>query len=384
MTKDVAIIGGSAAGFFTAYLLARKGAHVRVFEAEDPLNPSPRTLIVTSYMPKLIGSLCESSVVNTIRRFELFADGRVATISLQRPDLVIQRSKLIQGLAERAEASGTKVMAGHLFVRLKPNGKRLTFTLSHNGDGTLIEESADILVGADGAFSKVAQSAGWSKQPTVPLFQAVVELPKDMPSDTIRVWFAPEDTPYFYWLIPHSPRQGVLGLISEEEKEGFSFLECFLEKKGLVPIEFQSARTPFYTKWIPFHRKIQESHVYLVGDAAGHVKVSTAGGIVTGFRGAHGVAEAILNGGSSRELRALRKELDRHMLMRTVLQNFTQAEYARLLDILNPATKRLLSVFTRYETDKLLWNLFLRKPRLLLLGLRSLLINKQLLRLFSI
>jgi flavin-dependent dehydrogenase len=384
MTKDVAIIGGSAAGFFTAYLLARKGVDVRVFEAEDPLNPSPRTLIVTSYMPKMIGSLCESAVVNTIRRFELFADGRVATISLQRPDLVIERSKLVQGLAERAEASGTKILAGHLFLRLKPNGKILTFTLSHNGDGTLIEESADILVGADGAFSKVAQSAGWSKQPTVPLFQAVVELPKDMPSDTIRVWFAPEDTPYFYWLIPHSPRQGVLGLISEEEREGFSFLECFLEKKGLVPIEFQSARIPFYTKWIPFHRKIQESHVYLVGDAAGHVKVSTAGGIVTGFRGAHGVAEAIFNGGSSQELRALRKELGRHRLMRTVLHGFTQAEYARLLDILNPATKRLLSVFTRDETGTLLWNLFLKNPRLLLLGLRSSLINKQLLRLFSI
>jgi 2-polyprenyl-6-methoxyphenol hydroxylase-like FAD-dependent oxidoreductase len=88
MTKDVAIIGGSAAGFFTAYLLARKGVDVRVFEAEDPLKPSPRTLIVTSYMPKMIGSLCESAVVNTIRRFELFADGRVATISLQRPDPV--------------------------------------------------------------------------------------------------------------------------------------------------------------------------------------------------------------------------------------------------------------------------------------------------------
>jgi flavin-dependent dehydrogenase len=306
----------------------------------------------------------------------LFADGRVATISLERPDLVIERSKLIQALAERAEASGTKVLTGHRFLCHKPNGKRLTFTVAYNGNGDSREESTDILIGADGAFSAVAQSAGWTKQPTVPLFQAVVELPKDMPSDTIRVWFAPEDTPYFYWLIPHSPRQGVLGLISEEEREGFSSLEHFLESKGLVPIEFQNARIPFYTRWIPFHRKIQESHVYLVGDAAGHVKVSTAGGIVTGFRGAHGVAEAILNGGSSRELRALRRELGRHMLMRRVLHGFTQAEYARLLDILNPTTKRLLSVFTRDETGTLLWNLFLRRPRLLLLGLRSLLINK--------
>jgi flavin-dependent dehydrogenase len=371
MMKDVAIIGGSAAGFFTACLLAREGVNVRVFEAEDPLNPSPRTLIVTSYMPNLIGSLGEEAIVNTIQRFELFADGRVATISLKKPDLVIERSKLIQRLAVRAEASGTKVLGGHRFLCLKPNGERLTFTLLHNGDRNEIEESADVLIGADGAFSKVAQSAGWSKQPTVPLFQAVVELPKDMPSDTIRVWFAPEETPYFYWLIPHSPRKGVLGLISEEEREGFHFLKSFIDRKGLVPIKFQSARTPFYTRWIPFHRKIQKSHVYLVGDAAGHVKVTTMGGIVSGFRGAKGVAEAILNGGSNNELRALRRELGRHMLMRRVFNSFTQKDYIGLLDILNPAAKRLLSVVTRDETDKLLRNLLLRKPRFFLLGLRS-------------
>ena len=293
MMKDVAIIGGSAAGFFTAYLLARKGVNVRVFEAEDPFNPSPRTLVVTSYMPKLVGSLCESAVVNTIRHFELFADGRVATISLQRPDLVIERSKLIQGLAERAEEYGTEVLAGHLFLALKPNGKRLNFTLSHNGDGTLREESADILIGADGAFSKVARSVGWPKLSTMPLVQAIVELPKDMPLHTTRIWFVPEETPYFYWLIPHSKRQGVLGLIGKEGKDVRGALECFLKKKGLEPIAFQNAQVSKYTRWIPFHRKIQRSHVYLVGDAAGHVKVTTAGGIVTGFRGAHGVAEAI-------------------------------------------------------------------------------------------
>ncbi len=384
MTKDIAIIGGSTAGFFTAHLLARKGCKVRVYEREEDVRLSPRTLIVTSYMRDLMGSLSESSVINEIRRFELFANGRVAVISLKRPDLVIERSKLIQRLAVKAEANGAKVLTGHRFLGLKPNGKNMNFTILRNGGGGWVEESANVLVGADGAFSKVAQSAGWPKHLTLPLFQAVVKLPKDMPSDATRIWFVPEDTPYFYWLIPHSPTQGVLGLISKEEREGHSSLERFLERKGIVPIDFQSARIPLYTKWIPSHRKLQESHVYLVGDAAGHVKTSTMGGLVTGFRGALGVAEAILNGGSSRELRALRRELGRHMLMRKVLHNFTQAEYAKLLDMLNIPTKHSLGVFNRDETDKLLWNLFLRKPRLLLLGLRSLLINKQLFRLFSI
>lgn len=288
----------------------------------------------------------------------------------------MDRSKVIQRLADQAEASGAKILAGQRFLSLKPNGKGLTFTVSLNGGGELVEESADILVGADGAFSKVARSAGWPKQPTVPLLQAVVELPKDMPSDVTRVWFIPEETPYFYWLIPYSPTHGTLGLIGEEGHEIGGCLERFLEKKGLEPIEFQNAQVTKYTRWIPNHRKIGESHVYLVGDAAGHVKVSTMGGIVTGLWGALGAAEAILNGGSSREFRVLRQELDRHRLIRKVLHNFTQADYARLLDLLTPSIKRSLNLFRRDDSKRLLLHVFLRQPRLLLLSLRSLLIGK--------
>jgi flavin-dependent dehydrogenase len=373
MTKDVAIIGGSAAGFFTAHLLAREGVNVRVFEAKESLRPSPRTLIVTSYLPKLIGSLGEDAVVNTIRRFELFADGRVATIPLTRPDLVIERSKLIKELAARAEGSGAKVLTGHRFLCNKPNGKSLTFTVAYNGNGGSREESTDVLVGADGAFSTVAQCTGWPQPSTVPLVQAIVELPKDMPFDTTRIWFVPEETPYFYWLIPHSSKQGVLGLIGKEGQDMRGALECFLRKKGLEPLAFQNAQVSNYTRWIPFHQKIQEGHVYLVGDAARHVKVTTIGGIVTGFRGAVGICEAILNGGSSSEFRTLRHELNFHLLIRKVLNHFTQTDYAMLIDMLNPSIQRLLSIFSRDETGKLLFNIFLKQPRLLLLGLRALL-----------
>ncbi len=255
-------------------------------------------------------------------------------------------------------------------------GKGLSFSISRKGEGDMVEESANVLVGADGAFSKVAQSAGWLQQPTVPLFQAIVEWPKDIPSDVTRVWFVPEDTPYFYWLIPHSPVQGVLGLIGEGEMDGRRSFERFLERKGLAPIDFQSARIPLYTRWIPNHRRIGESDVYLVGDAAGHVKVSTVGGIVTGFRGALGVAEAILNGGASHEFRLLRRELDRHKLIRKVLHNFTQADYVRLLDLLTPSVRRPLSLFPRDDSKRLLLHILFRQPRLLLLSLRSLLIGK--------
>jgi flavin-dependent dehydrogenase len=375
MNKDVAIVGGSAAGFFTAYLLANHGIKPRVFEAEDGVGSGHRSLIVTHRMHDVLGTLCGNAVVNKIHQFELFADGHIATISLRRPDLIVERSTLIQEIAAMAEASGARVLSEHRYLGLKQNGKTLILTLLRNGDERPVEVSTDMLVGADGAFSKVAQDAGWPAQPTAHLIQALVDLPRDISSHTARVWFIPEMTPYFFWLLPHSPTQGVLGLIGGEARDTRRALMNFLEKRDLEPIEFQSARIPLYSQWIPNHRKIGKSHVYLVGDAAGHVKSSTVGGIVTGFRGARGVAEAILDGGANHELKALRWELDRHRLIRKTLNRFTQMDYVKLLKVLSRSNKRSLSAFSRDETSKLLAHLFLKNPRLLLLGIRSLLIG---------
>jgi flavin-dependent dehydrogenase len=120
-------------------------------------------------------------------------------------------------------------------------------------------------------------------------------------------------------------------------------------------------------------RRVGAGRVFLVGDAAGQVKVSTVGGIVTGLRGALGVTEAILNGGESRELRSLRRELDLHLLIRRTIHQFKQADYSRLVDLMNTSTRRSLSQYTRDEAARVLWHITLSQPRLLLLGLRGLL-----------
>jgi len=370
--KDVAIIGGSTAGLFAAYLLAREGVSVRVFEAAERVELRLRTLIVTSRMNDWAGSLCESAVVNRIRHVELFADGRVAAISLHRPDLVIERSRLLQALRVQAENSGAIVSNGHRFLNVQPNGKGMTLILARNGSRHPARESADTLVGADGTFSSVAASIGRAAQPTVALVQAVVPLPGDLAPDTVRVRFRPEETPYFYWLIPHSQTHGVIGLIAADDRQGRSCLTRVLHRKRLMPSEFQSARIPLYDNRISFRCQVGRRPVYFVGDAAGHVKVSTVGGIITGFRGAKGVVEAILNGGASRELRALRRELEMHRLIRWGLNGFTQKDYARLLEMLTPAARGLLGLFTRDETPKLLLNLLLREPRLLRFGIKAL------------
>jgi flavin-dependent dehydrogenase len=194
-----------------------------------------------------------------------------------------------------------------------------------------------------------------------------------MRSDTVRVWFIPDDTPYFYWLIPESAERAVLGLIGEDGEQARHSLDRFMEKRGFTPLGYQGARIPVYDRWTPVERRVGAGQVFLVGDAAGQVKVTTVGGIVTGFRGALGVSEAILNGGESRELRSLRRELDLHLLIRKTIHRFKQRDYSRLVDLMNASTRRSLSQYTRDEAGSVLWHIALSQPRLLLLALRGLL-----------
>ena len=146
--------------------------------------------------------------------------------------------------------------------------------------------------------------------------------------------------------------------------------------KGLEPLEWQGARIPVYRRWVPVQRTIGSGDVYLVGDAAAQVKVSTVGGIVTGFRGARGVADSILQKGNS-ELRTLRRELGTHWLIRRALHSFKQEDYSQLVDLLNASARESLGEINRDESTRLSWNVVRRQPKLVLLGLRGLLLGKK-------
>jgi digeranylgeranylglycerophospholipid reductase len=369
----IAVVGGSAAGFYAACLLAQGGRGVRVFEQNERLAPAERTLIVTRRMRDLLGPLGELAVLNEIRRFEIWSDGRSAQVSLRHPDLIIERARLIHALAEQARAAGAEVVLGARFIGLGLDGARRTLEMERGGGRRRENVPATVVIGADGALSRVARAAGWPAQKTAPLLQAVVRLPADFPRDCVRVWFIPEDTPYFYWLIPETKDRGVLGLIGEDGDQAKRGLERFLDRRGFEPLEYQGARIPLYTGWVPVHRRIGDADVYLVGDAASQVKVTTVGGIVTGLRGARAVARAILEGDGGPELRSLRRELNLHLLVRRSLHGFSQQQYSRVLGLLNAAAYRSLANFHRDEVARMLWRLCQNQPRLLWMGLRGLL-----------
>lgn len=366
---DIDIIGGSAAGLFAGYLLAREGKRVRLFDANDVLNVDSRTLITTAQLSEALGFYPREAVVNRIDRIDLYSPRRSVTIPMQEPDLVVERAAVVRLLARKAVDAGVELRGGCKLVDLKPGDKSLTLTIRDSHRGRTEVFKTQTLIGADGMSSRVAKTIEANGHATTPLLQAIVELPKGSPPGTTQVWFEPADTPYFYWLIPQSLTHAAVGFIAEEGKTARSRLERFLGRIGLKAVEMQSARIPAYSYATQQWRKMSGADVYLVGDAAAHVKVTTVGGLVTGLRGAKAAANAILRRTDYlRELKPLRRELGLHLLIRSLLNGFEAQDYDRLLGLLNEKTIHLLGHYNRDQAARMVYRLLVTQPRLLKFG----------------
>jgi digeranylgeranylglycerophospholipid reductase len=364
--SDIAVVGGSAAGLFAAYLLAREGKRVRLFDANDVLHTESRTLITTSQLSEVLGFFPHEAVCNKIDRIDLFSPQRSVTIPMKKPDLVVERSAVVRLLAKKALQAGVEIRGGSKFLNMEPadGGAKITIRDIHHD--RVEEFKAKTVIGADGSFSRVAKISTGSIHETTPILQAIVKLPDRVHANTTQVWFQPEDTPYFYWLIPESDKQAAVGFIAEDGKSARTKLEKFLARQGLAVLGMQAARIPAYNHWLRPCCRNFGSDIYLVGDAAAQVKVTTVGGLVTGLRGAKAAANAILQRTDYlKELRPLRRELSLHLILRSVLNRFRSTDYDRLLGLLNQKTIRVLGLYDRDNAAGMLCRILLAQPRLL-------------------
>ncbi len=371
--KSIAVVGASTAGLFAAALLAERGLSVRVYEANGSFNALPRTLIVTSRLPQVLGFVPTEAIVNQVHHIELISRGASARITLRKPDLIIERESLVGLLAERAQRAGAEIVSGQRFVGFDGaagggHGElRLRFVDATSDYQR--EERVALVIGADGVRSQVAQAAAPKQRDSVALLQALVALPPKADPHTVRVWFERGDTRFFYWLIPESKERAVVGLIGEEAAEVKERLARFLGAQGFEPLEYQAAPVAAHRFSSRPWAEVGGSRVLLVGDAAGQVKMTTVGGVVTGLRGARAAVDAVLGRNSYRqELRELKRELDLHLLMRSILDRFTDADYDTLLHSLNRRIKDILETRNRDEMVRAFWSLPFAQPRLLSLA----------------
>jgi flavin-dependent dehydrogenase len=370
----VTIIGASISGLFAAYLLAKEGVEVEVYERADAHRLLPRTLIVTSKLYDVLDFIPEEAIVNKVKYLELFSRSKSAKLELSQPDLVVEREKLLKLVAHLAKGAGTKIVFRHPFVRFARFGRKIVVTLEDLGIGEERHVITDVLVGADGALSAVSRAVSCDGHYLMALFQARVSLTKNLSPDTCQVWFDSNQTKYFYWLVPESDQVAAVGLIANDAHRAEDALMAFLQERKLEPFEFQSSVVPMHRFMDTDGILAPGGNVFTVGDAAAQVKATTVGGVVTGLYGAKALAHAILNGRNyHKELRGLKLELRLHLLIRHVLNRFKEEDYDELIGMLDGGLKGILEERTRDELTHSFLRLIWTEPRLITLGTKTLL-----------
>lgn len=345
------VVGAGPCGAEIARRLAEDGHSVELFEEHAMVGrPIACTGIVTKALFEFVPK-DESYIINELKAVRIFSpSGKTLEVPLQ--EYVICREKFDTWMVERAKDAGVKVHLRHKFV--DANDKITKFRL----DEKIVEREYDILIGADGPFSAVARSQGLLNGRQYYIgSQATVR--GDFEPDVFLTFFGKCAPGFFAWAVPEGNNFSRVGVASK--KKVHVFFDMLRERFNGEIVERQAGPIPIYDG----ARQVQRNNVYLVGDAAGVVKNTTGGGIITGIWSAKILANALKeNRNYSKLLRPLRKELWLHKKVRETLDRFSDDDYERLVKYMSSdRVKRILEKYPREYPSKFLWRLLIAEPR---------------------
>ncbi len=352
----IIVVGAGPVGSFAAYLLAKAGFNVGIFEEHDKVGlPVQCTGLLTDKISELI-ELKKSFITNRLNKVKVFSQNSSAEVKVN--EILVDRQKFDQHLLDMAADAGAHVYLSHRFITYNPADKCAVFR-----SGNKIKKfKTKILIGADGPLSAVAKSTGiFGRRKFFIGMQATVQGQFD--SKTFQTFFGKVAPGFFAWIVPESSTIARIGLATKQNTR--HYFENFLKSKGKIKA-VQAGLIPVYN-----HRQtVQKNNIYLIGDAATFCKATTGGGLIPGLQSAKILADCIINNKNYESaVKKLRRELSLHSILRSVLDRFSTRDYNSLVSIINnPKIKKELSKHNRDNPIKLLPKILLAEPRLLWFG----------------
>jgi len=355
----ITIVGAGPAGSYLAYLLAKKGEDVTIIEEHENIgNPVQCTGIVTGSIEKFV-KLPHNIIAN--RCSKVIVVSKNNRITANTDEIVMWRNKFDEFVANMAADVGVKILTNHQFISLE--GKN-TIKIKNKNDNHIKNIGSEIIVGADGPSSAVAKAAGLNIDTKFYVgMQAKVKLKMDF--NAFETHFGNDFPNFFGWVVPESEDTARLGLgaFNNAKDYFYKFLEEKTGKKEVLC--WESGIYPIYNP----KKIIQKDNIYLIGDAATHVKATTGGGIIPSLKAAKTLCDCIINKKNyNKEFKKQSgRELLLHLKIRNVLNKFSDKDYDYLLNLMNQEkVKKILKKYDRDTPIPLVLNLLLKEPRFLL------------------
>ncbi|MEK6934284.1 MAG: NAD(P)/FAD-dependent oxidoreductase [Nanoarchaeota archaeon] len=344
----ISVIGAGPSGSYLAYLLAKKGEDVKIFEEHKLVGkPVQCTGIITSSVDKLI-KIDKNILVNKFYCVRVHSpNGDYVDIKI-KGDNIFDRAKFDEYLVEKALDAGAEIRLHEKYLDFK-NNEVIT---------SKSKFKTDFLVGADGPLSLVAKSNGlFNDKRFVTGLQARVKA--KVSNEFYEVFLGKG---YFGWSVPENEEITRLGIIANFNPKDL-FYEYVKKFNGEI-LEYQSGIIPIYNPRV----KTSKDNVFLVGDSAGFVKATTFGGILQGMMASEELCKSILEGKSYDKLwrKRIGSDMWMHLMLRKKLDKMDDSKYNELIKLVKKdKVREILNSVDRDFVSKMFIKLLLKEPRLL-------------------
>ncbi|RLE67281.1 MAG: hypothetical protein DRJ47_00215 [Thermoprotei archaeon] len=298
MSVKVAVTGGGPAGLTVASRLSSKGVEVTVFEEHAQVGwPVHCAGLVSSKGLELIGIKDESFVLNNVRGAIFYSPSGRNVLIVSRPEVqakVIDRLSFDYLLYRKALKNDVNFEFKAPIIRVKKTGGNAWILRTNRRTF----KGFDLLIDAEGYSSKIIRSIGIrDSRQMIPAIQYEIQGISDMDSDFVEIFTGKCWAPgFFAWLIPLSSDEARIGLASTF-KPRFMLNRLILKHPALRERTKHIRIKKVYGGLVVVsgpNPKPYGDGFMLVGDAAGHVKPTTGGGVVFGILGALLAAKVVI------------------------------------------------------------------------------------------
>jgi geranylgeranyl diphosphate/geranylgeranyl-bacteriochlorophyllide a reductase len=304
----VAVVGGGPAGSSAAEVLAKAGIETYLFERKlDNVKPCggaiPLCMVSEFDLPPEI-------IDRRVRKMKMISPSNIEVNigqTLKEDEYIgMCRREVLDGfLRDRAAKLGTTVINGTMHKLEVPTSDHAPYTLHYadHSNGSLEGEAktlqVDLVIGADGANSRVARSIDAGDYNYAIAFQERIRLPEDKMAyyqELAEMYVGDDVSPDFYaWVFPKYDHVAVGTGTMKPNQHRIKELQAGIRARAAAKLRGGKI-IKVEAHPIPEHPRPRRvvGRVALVGDAAGTVTKSSGEGIYFAAKSARMCAETIV------------------------------------------------------------------------------------------
>lgn len=285
---DVVVVGAGPAGSMAARYAAKTGARTLIIEEHGAAgSPVQCTGLVSS--KTLHESEVESGkwIYQEIKGAYIFApDGTSISIGGEKVRAyVIDRKLFDRDLLAHAAREGAHIMMKTKAIGLiDSHDKKILKVISN---GTKLDISAKVIIGADGVQGSIARWSGFGQVQKV-LTGVQIETAYDVvDTDHVEVFLGSDVPGFFAWAVPVNENTARIGLCidpARTELSAYEHLKKFLNQNPRMQKRAVPGCSDMLVGCIPLgpQSSTATDGLIITGDAAGQVKPTSGGGVYMG------------------------------------------------------------------------------------------------------